>query len=93
MASSCTFSLAVPILVSLYRGLNGIAHATKPFDSWEGKVSDLGCLMLAKNCPNNISDNEKLYGARSDYFVSLRDGFLPIRHGASFHMELYSPIG
>ena len=30
MASGCTFSLAVPILASLYRGLNGIAHVAKP---------------------------------------------------------------
>ena len=30
MTSSCTFSLAVPVLASLYRGLNGVAHAAKP---------------------------------------------------------------
>jgi len=30
MASGCTFGLVVPVLASLYRGLNGIAHAAKP---------------------------------------------------------------
>ena len=33
MASSYTFSLVVPILASLYHGLNGITHAVKPFHS------------------------------------------------------------
>ena len=30
MALGCTFSLAVPVLASLYRGLNWIAHVAKP---------------------------------------------------------------
>ena len=30
IASGCNFSLIVPVLASLYHGLNGIAHAAKP---------------------------------------------------------------
>jgi len=30
MSFSCTFSLVVPVLVSLYHGFNGITHAFKP---------------------------------------------------------------
>jgi len=37
----------------------------------EEKVSKLGCLMLAKNCPEIILDDEKLDDARSDYLVAL----------------------
>jgi len=33
MATECTFSLAVPILASIYRGLSGISNATKPSNS------------------------------------------------------------
>ena len=111
MALGCAFSLAAPVLASLYRGLNGIAHAAKPSYSqpffschylygWlthyfqthyvlrptpssplmvhysgpptrrnntgdackmvrEGKVLDLRCLMLAKNCPEIILDERE----------------------------------
>jgi len=37
----------------------------------EEKVSELGCLMLAKNRPEIILDDEKLDDARSDYLVAL----------------------
>jgi len=30
MATGCTFSLTVPVLASIYRGLSGIFSATKP---------------------------------------------------------------
>ena len=143
MAKDCIFSLAVPILASLYHGLNRIAYAAKPSHSqsfflchylyrWlvqyfqtqyvlrpappsplmvhyfgplskrnniedvrklihEGKVSELGCLMLAKNGLKGIVDNRKLDDARSNYLVALQYGFLPIRHHASFHVEPYNP--
>ena len=135
MASGYTFSLAVPVPASLYRGLNWIIHAAKPSYSrsffpchylygWlahylqthhvlhlaplgllmvrhsvppavhdnisdarkmihEGKVLELGCLMLAKNHAEVISDDGKLDDTRFDYLVAPRDGFLPIRGGAS----------
>ena len=37
----------------------------------EGKVSELGCLMLAKNRPKIILDDRKLDDAQSDYLVFL----------------------
>ena len=52
----------------------------------EGKVSELGCLMLVKNCTEIILDDRKLDDARSDYWVALPNNFLPIRHGASSHV-------
>jgi len=57
----------------------------------EVKVSELKYLMLGKNRQEIILDNEKLDDGRSDYLVALQDIFLPIRHGASFHVEPYSP--
>jgi len=33
MAALCTFSLAMPVLASIYRGLSGILSATKPSNS------------------------------------------------------------
>jgi len=57
----------------------------------EGKTSELGCLMLAKNHTEIIFDNGKLDDARSDYLVALRGSFLPIRQGVSFHLEPYNP--
>ena len=53
----------------------------------EVKVSELKYLMLGKNRQEIILDNEKLDDGRSDYLVALQDIFLPIRHGASFHVE------
>jgi len=57
----------------------------------ERKVPKLGCLRLAKNYVEVILDDGKLDDTRSDYLVALRDDFLPIRRGASFHVEPYSP--
>ena len=57
----------------------------------EGKVLELGCLMLAKNCAKVILDDRKLDDTRSDYLAAVRDDFLPICRGASFHVEPYSP--
>jgi len=51
-----------------------------------GKVSKLGCLMLAKNRIEAIVDNGKLDDDRFDYLVAFRDGFLPIHRGTSFHV-------
>jgi len=34
MAVGCTFSLTVPVLASIYQGLNGIFRATKPSSSY-----------------------------------------------------------
>ena len=53
----------------------------------EGKVSELGCLMLAENRPGIIVDDGKLDDARSNYLETLNDNFLPICRGASFHVE------
>jgi len=53
----------------------------------EGKVSKLGCLMLAENRPGIIVDDGKLDDARSNYLETLNDNFLPICRGASFHVE------
>ena len=57
----------------------------------EGKVLELGCLMLTKNRAEIILDDRKLDDTRSDYLVALQDGFLPICHGDSFHDEPHSP--
>ena len=57
----------------------------------EGKVLELGCLMLAKNHLEIILDVEKLDDTRSDYLVVLRDNFLFIHLGASLHVESYRP--
>ena len=51
---------------------------------YEGKVPELGCLMLAKNIPEIILDNGKLDDATSDYLVTLQNNFLPICCGAFF---------
>ena len=48
---------------------NNIGDAHKMIN--EEKVSELGCLMLAKNRPEIILDDEKLDDARSDYLVAL----------------------
>jgi len=56
----------------------------------EGKVSELGCLKLAKNRKKIIVDDGKLDDDRPYYLVALRDGFLPIHSGASFHVVPYS---
>jgi len=37
----------------------------------EGKVAELGCLMLTKNRPEIILDNGKLDDTRFNYFVAL----------------------
>ena len=47
--------------------------------------------MLAKNSAEVILDDGKLDDAIFDYLVPLRDDFLPIRRGASFYVEPYSP--
>jgi len=57
----------------------------------EGKVSELGFLVLAKNRPRIIVEDGKLGDDRFDYLVALRDGSLPIHCGASFHVESYNP--
>jgi len=44
----------------------------------EGKFSEWGCLMLAKNHPEIILYDWKLDDVRSNYLVTCRDGFLPI---------------
>ena len=56
----------------------------------EGKISNLGCLMLPKNHPEVIVDYVKLDEDRFYYLMALRDGFLPIHHGVSFYVEPYS---
>jgi len=66
-----------------------IGDARKPIH--EGKVLELGCLMLAKNRIEAILDDGKLDDTRFDYLVALRDSFLPIRRSVSFYMEPYSP--
>lgn len=143
MASGTTFSLAIPVLASIYHGLNGLTMAAKPshsrsFFPWhylngwlahyfkthhalqppplgplmvrysgsqmtrsdlgdvrelihEGMVFDMGCLMLGKNRSETLIDDGKLGSDRSDYLISLRDGFLPIRRDTTFYVEPYSP--
>jgi len=34
ISSNCTLSLLIPVLASMYHGLNGIANVMKPFYSW-----------------------------------------------------------
>ena len=57
----------------------------------EGKVIELGCLMLAKNRAELILDDGKLDDTRSNYLMALRVGFLPIHRGVFFHVEPYRP--
>ena len=57
----------------------------------EGKVFKLGRFLLANNPPDIILDDEKLADARSNYLVALRNSFLNIYFGASFHVEPYRP--
>jgi len=58
---------------------------------YDGKVSELACLMLAKNYPEIIVNDGKLGDATSDYLVALQNGFLPIHCGASFQVKPYRP--
>ena len=57
----------------------------------EGRVSDLGCLMLGRSRLETLIDDGKLDVDKSGYLIFLRDGFLPIRQGAIFYVEPYSP--
>ena len=57
----------------------------------EGRVSDMGCLMLRRNRLDTLIDDGNLDLGQSDYLISLRDGFLPIRRDATFYVEPYSP--
>jgi len=142
MASGTIFNLAVPMLASIYHGLNGLTTATKPYHSrsffpwhylhgWlihyfkthhvlqpppgplmvrssgsymthsdlgdvrelihEGRVSDMGSLMLGRNLSETLIDDGNLDLDKSVYLISLPDGFLPIRRGATFYVEPYSP--
>jgi len=56
----------------------------------EGKVSDMGVLMLGRNRSETLIDDGNLDLDNSDYLISLQDGFLPIRRDATFYIEPYS---
>jgi len=58
---------------------------------YEGRVPDLGCLMLGRNRLVTLIDNRDLDEDKLSYLISLRHGFLPICQGATFHVEPYSP--
>jgi len=80
-----------PLMVQYFDPLvvrGNIGEARKPIH--EGKVLELGCLMLAKNRPKVILDDGKLDDTRFNYLVALRDDFRPIRRDASFYMGPYS---
>jgi len=68
---------------------NNIGDALKMIN--EGKVLKLGCLILAKDRPEVISDDEKLDDTKSDYLVALREDFLPIHR--LFMWSPTAPIG
>ena len=44
----------------------------------EGKVLELECLMLDKNHPGVILNDEKLDDTRSDYLVAFETAFFPL---------------
>ena len=57
----------------------------------EGKVYDLGCLMLAKNRPKGLGWWWQVRWGHLSYLISLWNGFLPIHCRRTFYIEPYSP--
>ena len=57
----------------------------------EGRVFDMGCLMLGRNRSGALIDDGNLGVDKSGYLISLQDSFLPICQGAIFYVEPYSP--
>lgn len=57
----------------------------------EGRVFNLGCLMLGRNQSDTLIDDGNLDVDKLGYLISLRDGFFPIRRGTTFYVEPYSP--
>ena len=45
---------------------------------YEGRVSDMGCLMLGRNRSEALINNGNLDSDKSGYLISLRDGSLPV---------------
>ena len=50
----------------------------------------MGCLMLRKNRSETLIDDGNVNSDKSDYLISLRNGFPPIRRDATFYVEPYN---
>ncbi|KAL0291161.1 UNVERIFIED_CONTAM: hypothetical protein Scaly_2647900 [Sesamum calycinum] len=104
MANGRRVNLAIPVLASIYEGLNTVATSPKPvgaakyYESREArkqihkvKFVSWACNMLVKDGPFKFVDDAHAEELDHSYFVAIRSSYLTLRQGGRFIIEPYSP--
>ncbi|KAL2934217.1 ATP-dependent RNA helicase DBP8 [Bienertia sinuspersici] len=100
MTTGETFSLAITVLASTYRGINVISRTQrlKYFKDvearriiHEGFGAKVGCTLLNENRNTFLFDDGTLDQIQIIYLSSLRSGYVSLHHYDSFYIEPYLP--
>ncbi|KAK4397402.1 hypothetical protein Sango_1576800 [Sesamum angolense] len=104
MANGRRVNLAIPVLASIYEGLNTIATSPKPaggakyYEPREARKRihkaefvSWACNMLVKAEPFKFVDDGRAEELDHSYFVAIRSSYLTLRRGGRFIVEPYSP--